>query len=589
MARIDTRVPLSLAAVQATIVSCERCSRLRTYCRRVAREKKRAHLLDTYWGLPVPGFGDPDARLLLVGLAPAAHGSNRTGRMFTGDGPGGAGDFLMAALHRTGFANLATSRHKNDGLRLTDAYMLSAVRCAPPSNKPLPEEITRCLDHLDAELHQLPGVRVVVALGKIGFDAWLQRLRRHGAVFSPKPQFGHGVVVPPGRAEARQDDAVEPASGSVEPDSGSAKPGKGSAGISRTDSLADWLLPSEPPEHEHRQAHGQDDGRRVQTGAPAAGAMTAHDPDITRPRRHSSALARVARPADSANQPRALPTQTRELTGYQGQRPWLVHGRCASRTRTAMSGRLLINPSTPQASRRRMSVSSSTVHTCTLTFCRVRVLDETLRHDPEKAGPFRHLVPAVPCAANRPPGPRAIYRQPGLGTTRAARHFRQGGAGGGRAARAEPSGTHAGGGSGGTDLAGNGLAHLARVHLHFNDERNVWVLPQHVAKRGNADPLLTKGIVATAGKPAPGVDPREISGRSGCQRPGRRGRPIERRIVVHDRGTPSADRWTSSSRPSAPACIPRANAASVFSGPSAQPPRCANTRGRRWSKKDTCR
>ena len=164
----------------------------------MAREKKRAHRLDTYWGLPVPGFGDPDARLLLVGLAPAAHGANRTGRMFTGDGRGGSGDFLMAALHRTGFANLAISRHKNDGLRLSDAYILSAVRCAPPNNKPLPEEITRCLDHLDAELDQLPGIRVVVALGKIGFDAWLQRLRRHGVVFSPKPQFGHGVVVLPG-------------------------------------------------------------------------------------------------------------------------------------------------------------------------------------------------------------------------------------------------------------------------------------------------------------------------------------------------------------------------------------------------------
>ena len=198
MTRIDTHVPLSLAAVRASIVSCERCSRLRTYCRRVAREKKRAHRLDTYWGLPVPGFGDPDARLLLVGLAPAAHGANRTGRMFTGDGRGGSGDFLMAALHRTGFANLAISRHKNDGLRLSDAYILSAVRCAPPNNKPLPEEITRCLDHLDAELDQLPGIRVVVALGKIGFDAWLQRLRRHGVVFSPKPQFGHGVVVLPG-------------------------------------------------------------------------------------------------------------------------------------------------------------------------------------------------------------------------------------------------------------------------------------------------------------------------------------------------------------------------------------------------------
>ncbi len=208
MTQFDAHVPLSLshgslshgslATVHAAIVSCDRCARLRTYCRRIAREKKRAHRLDTYWGLPVPGFGDPDARLLLVGLAPAAHGANRTGRMFTGDGSGGSGDFLMAALHRTGFANVATSRHKDDGLRLTDAYILSAVRCAPPNNKPLAEEITRCLDHLDAELGQLPRIRVVVALGKIGFDAWLQRLRRHGVVLSPKPQFGHGIVVRPG-------------------------------------------------------------------------------------------------------------------------------------------------------------------------------------------------------------------------------------------------------------------------------------------------------------------------------------------------------------------------------------------------------
>ena len=183
-----------LLLVHASIVSCERCPRLRTYCRRVAQEKKRAHRLDTYWGRPVPGFGDRDARLLLVGLAPAAHGANRTGRMFTGDGPGGSGDFLMAALHRTGFANIATSRHPDDGLQLTDAYMLSAVRCAPPDNTPLPEEITRCLDHLDAELAQLPRIRVVVALGKIGFDAWLQLLRRRGVAPSPRPRFGHGVV-----------------------------------------------------------------------------------------------------------------------------------------------------------------------------------------------------------------------------------------------------------------------------------------------------------------------------------------------------------------------------------------------------------
>ena len=184
-------VPLPLADVRAAVVSCERCSRLRTYCQRVAQEKKRAHRLDTYWGKPVPGFGDPDARVLLVGLAPAAHGANRTGRGFTGDG---SGDFLMSALHRTGFANIPTSRTADDGLRLTDAYILSAVRCAPPDNKPTPEEITRCLDHLEAEVAQLPRVRVVVALGKIAFDSWLQLQRRRGAVPSPRPQFSHGIV-----------------------------------------------------------------------------------------------------------------------------------------------------------------------------------------------------------------------------------------------------------------------------------------------------------------------------------------------------------------------------------------------------------
>ena len=189
-----TPLPPRLADVHASIVSCERCPRLRTYCRRVAKEKRRAHRLDTYWGRPVPGFGDPGARLLVVGLAPAAHGANRTGRMFTGDGAGGSADFLMSALHRTGFANLATSRHRDDGLQLTDAYILSAVRCAPPDNKPRPEDITRCLDHLEAELAQLPRIQVVVALGKIGFDAWLQLLRRQGVALSPRPQFGHGVV-----------------------------------------------------------------------------------------------------------------------------------------------------------------------------------------------------------------------------------------------------------------------------------------------------------------------------------------------------------------------------------------------------------
>ena len=189
-------IPVALARVHSSIVSCERCPRLRVYCCRVAAEKKRAYRLDAYWGRPVPGFGDPGARLLLIGLAPAAHGANRTGRMFTGDGIGGSGDFLMSALHNTGFANIATSTHRHDGLVLKDAYILSAVRCAPPDNKPFPDEIARCTHHLDAELEQLPNVRVVVGLGKIGFDAWLQRRRRRGEQISPKPQFGHGVVVP---------------------------------------------------------------------------------------------------------------------------------------------------------------------------------------------------------------------------------------------------------------------------------------------------------------------------------------------------------------------------------------------------------
>ena len=185
----------SLTAAHDEIVACNRCPRLRKYCEDVAHTRKRAYLDQIYWGKPVPGFGDPSARLLIVGLAPAAHGANRTGRVFTGDGVGGSGDFLMSALHRTGFANLPTSRDPHDGLALTDAYILSAVRCAPPENKPRPEEITRCLDHLDAELAHLPRVRVVVALGKIGFDAWLQALKRRGVRLARRPQFGHGVVM----------------------------------------------------------------------------------------------------------------------------------------------------------------------------------------------------------------------------------------------------------------------------------------------------------------------------------------------------------------------------------------------------------
>jgi uracil-DNA glycosylase family 4 len=194
MLSVNVHLPPALRVVHSSIVSCERCPRLRTYCQRIAAEKKRAFRDEVYWGRPVPGFGDPAARVLIIGLAPAAHGANRTGRVFTGDGGGGSGDFLMTALYRNGFANMPTSQRIDDGLRLTDAYIAAAVRCAPPDNKPTPEEIVRCMDHLDAEAAALPNVRVVVALGSIGFAAWLRLLKRRGARVSPRPRFGHGVV-----------------------------------------------------------------------------------------------------------------------------------------------------------------------------------------------------------------------------------------------------------------------------------------------------------------------------------------------------------------------------------------------------------
>lgn len=183
-----------LQEVQRKIISCELCPRLRTYCKRIGREKRRAFRADTYWARPVPGFGDPRARLLLIGLAPAAHGANRTGRVFTGDGIGGSCDFLMSALHRAGFANIPTSQRPDDGLRLRDAFIAAAVRCAPPDNKPTPEEVARCLPHLDAEIAALPRVRIVVALGRIAFDAYLRLLNGHGIVVRPRPAFGHGVT-----------------------------------------------------------------------------------------------------------------------------------------------------------------------------------------------------------------------------------------------------------------------------------------------------------------------------------------------------------------------------------------------------------
>jgi uracil-DNA glycosylase family 4 len=190
----ERRISSSLTDVRDAIVSCERCPRLRGYCAGVAREKRRAYRDDVYWGKPVPGFGDPRARVLLIGLAPAAHGANRTGRVFTGDGIGGSGDFLMSALHRAGFANLPTSHHPDDGLRLRDAYIAAAVRCAPPDNKPTLEEIERCLPHLADEMSALPRVRVVVALGRIAFDAYLRLLAQHSGAVRPRPAFGHGAA-----------------------------------------------------------------------------------------------------------------------------------------------------------------------------------------------------------------------------------------------------------------------------------------------------------------------------------------------------------------------------------------------------------
>ena len=189
------RRPPTLAAVQGQIIACERCPRLRSYCQEVARVKRAAYREWTYWGRPVPGFGDPGARVLILGLAPAAHGANRTGRVFTGDGAGGSGDFLMAALHRAGLANRDTSQRPDDGLVLSGVYIAAAVRCAPPANKPTPQEVITCLPHLEAELVHLPRVHTVVALGKIAWDAWLLMVARYAALPRPRPAFGHGAVV----------------------------------------------------------------------------------------------------------------------------------------------------------------------------------------------------------------------------------------------------------------------------------------------------------------------------------------------------------------------------------------------------------
>src|SRR3954462_5599317 len=162
--------PAWLVQLNQEIVACELCPRLREHCTTVAREKRRAYRDWEYWGKPVPAFGDPNARVLILGLAPGAHGSNRTGRPFTGDG---SGYFMYPVLYETGFASQSIATSRDDGMELTDAYITAAVRCAPPGNKPTPEEIANCAHFLDAELAVLRQVTVVVALGKIGFDAYL--------------------------------------------------------------------------------------------------------------------------------------------------------------------------------------------------------------------------------------------------------------------------------------------------------------------------------------------------------------------------------------------------------------------------------
>jgi uracil-DNA glycosylase family 4 len=177
------------------IVACELCPRLRTYGREVARLKRRAYLDWDYWGKPVPGFGDPHARVLVIGLAPGAHGAHRTGRMFTGDS---SGDFLYRALYETGFASQATSRSREDGLGLRDTYIAAAARCAPPDNKPLPEELARCRPYLERELDLLKEVRVVVALGAVALRAYLSILRDRAAIKSLATfPFGHNKVYRP--------------------------------------------------------------------------------------------------------------------------------------------------------------------------------------------------------------------------------------------------------------------------------------------------------------------------------------------------------------------------------------------------------
>jgi uracil-DNA glycosylase len=184
-------MPDWLTVLNREVIACTRCPRLVAYREQIAREKRRAYRDWDYWGKPVPGFGDPDARVLVMGLAPGAHGSNRTGRPFTGDA---SGNFMYPVLYEVGFASQPTATDRNDGLTLKNLYITAAVRCAPPDNKPTPQELATCAPFLDREIAGLKNLKVVVALGKIGFDAYLNFLKRRGVLTSKNGYlFKHGA------------------------------------------------------------------------------------------------------------------------------------------------------------------------------------------------------------------------------------------------------------------------------------------------------------------------------------------------------------------------------------------------------------
>ncbi len=189
----------ALAALEREVVSCRRCPRLVAWREETARVKRAAFASEEYWGRPLPGFGDPDARVLVLGLAPAAHGGNRTGRIFTGDR---SGDWLFAALWRAGFANQPRSVARDDGLRLEGCFVTAAVRCAPPANRPSPSERDNCLPYLHGELDLIPSVRAIVCLGGFAWDVALRVLAARGApALRPRPKFAHGARAPVGGIE----------------------------------------------------------------------------------------------------------------------------------------------------------------------------------------------------------------------------------------------------------------------------------------------------------------------------------------------------------------------------------------------------